>query len=100
MHIPDIHDFNPVRAAKELLTLGFTAFDDVSGQLVDCALEELHDALGFAADDLDIRVDEIDTSWGPIFVFRDRSRATLKTVRAAVFAQRPDLRKKPIQTGE
>lgn len=89
LRIPDIQDFDPKLATAELLTFGFTAVDDISGQLVDCAHEELHDALGFAGDGIDLVVDEIDTSWGPVFVFRDRGRVTRQKVRALVLKVRP-----------
>lgn len=89
VRIPDIHDFDPKQAAVELLAFGFTAVDDISGQLVDCAQEELDDALGFAADDIDLVVDKIDTTWGPVFVFRNRRRVTLKKVKALVQKERP-----------
>jgi len=88
MNIPDIHDFDSDRAAKEFLAVGFTAVDDVSGQLVDLAKEDMEDSLGFAADSMNITVVEIDTTWGPVFVFRDRSRVTLKTIRAFVLKHR------------
>ncbi len=89
LRIPDIHDFDAERAATELLLFGFTAVDDISGQLVDCAMEELDDALGLAGDSVDLVVDEIDTSWGPVFVFRDRGRVTRQKVRALVLKVRP-----------
>ena len=90
MGIPDVHDFYAARAAKELLTVGYTAVDDISGQLVDCAEAELFDALGFAGDGLELAIDEIDTSFGPVFVFRDRRRVSLETVKAFVFKHRPE----------
>jgi hypothetical protein len=52
-------------------------------------MEELDDALGFAGDSIDLVVDEIDTRWGPVFVFRDRSRVTRRKVRALVLKERP-----------
>lgn len=61
-----------------MLSDGVTAVDDIGGMLYEHALEELFDELGFAADNLDIVVDKIETSFGPVFVFRDRRRVTLK----------------------
>jgi len=90
MRIPDIYDFDPEQAAQEVLTFGFTAVDDISEQLVESALDGLYEALGFAGDHLDLKTDRIDTSWGPVFVFRDRSRVPLRKVRAFVMKHRPD----------
>jgi hypothetical protein len=39
-------------------------------------------------------VHEIDTSWGPVYVFRDRSRLSLKKARAFVMKHRPDAKTK------
>lgn len=89
LRIPDIHDFDAEQAATELLAFGFTAVDDISGQLVECALEELDEALGLAGDSVDLVVDEVDTGWGPVFVFRDRGRVTRQKVRALVLKERP-----------
>ncbi len=89
MKIQDVHDFNARRAARELLRVGFTAVDDISGALIDCAQDELFDALGFAGDEFDVRREEIRTGWGPVFVFWDGSRGTLEAAKAFVRAQRP-----------
>jgi len=89
MKIHDVHDFDARKAARELLRVGFTAVDDIGGQLIDCAQDELFDALGFASDDLDVQVEEIRTDWGPVYVFWDTSRACLGAARAFVKANRP-----------
>lgn len=88
MNIPEIHDFKARSAAKELLSDGITAVDDIGEMLYEHALEELFDELGFAGDGLDIVVDKIETDLGPVFVFRDRRRVTLKKARMLVAKQR------------
>lgn len=89
MKIHDVHGFDAEQAGRELLDLGFTAVDDVSGELIECAEEELLDALRFAADEIDLGVDEIRTTCGPVFVFWDRGRATLEAAKAFVLKNRP-----------
>lgn len=59
MRIHDVHDFDAARASRELLEIGFTAVNDVSGELIDCAKDELFEKLGFAGDEIDLRVDKI-----------------------------------------
>ena len=88
MKVYDVHDFNAKAASREFLKHGFIAVDDISGGLVDCAEDELLDALGFAADELDLGIEELSTSWGPVFVFWDRGRGTLAAAKAFVFTQR------------
>jgi len=88
MNITEIHDFNARSAAKELLSEGATAVDDIGEGLYQNALAELFDELGFAGDDLDIVTSRIDTDWGPVFVFRDRRRMTLKSARMLVAKHR------------
>ena len=88
MNIPEIHDFDARSAAKELLSYGVTAVDDIGELLYKDALEELFDELGFAGDELDVVADRIDTDLGPVFVFRDRRRVTLKKARMYVAKQR------------
>ena len=70
--IHDVHGLDAKRAAKDLLSNGFVAIDDISWQLVDCAWDEVLDALGHTADYLDLARQRIETKWGPVFVIRDR----------------------------
>ena len=92
MQIHDVHEFDAELASRELLQVGFTAVDDMSGQLIECAKDELFDALGFAVDEIDVGVERIATSWGPVFVFWDRGRGTLKAARELVAKNRPSAR--------
>ena len=89
MNIPDVRDFDAIAAMRELLADGYTAVDDIGGLLYQHAEEELLDALGFAADDIEIVTDRIDTSFGPVFVFRNPSRVTANQVAAEVRKYRP-----------
>ena len=89
--IQEVHDFDARRAAKELLKFGFTAVDDIGGLLIESAEDELLDELGLAVDALDFTRDEIDTSYGPVFVFRDTSQVTLEAAKKLVFSQYPPL---------
>ncbi len=90
MKIHDVYGFNAQRAADELISVGFTAVDDISGKLIDCAQDELFDALGFAGDEMDVRVEEMRTSWGPVFVFWDGDKESLAAARKFVRANRPN----------
>lgn len=89
--VHDVHAFDARRAAAEFMRHGFTAVDDVTGGLIDCANDELIDALGLAVDEFALTQARIETSWGPIFVFWDRSRGpkVLAAAKAFVATQRP-----------
>jgi hypothetical protein len=87
--IQEVHEFNARKAAKELWTFGFTAVDDIGRTLVDCAEEELFDELGLVADAMDIKRTEIESFAGPVFVFRDRTRVTLKAAKEWVAKHYP-----------
>jgi hypothetical protein len=87
--IHDVHDLDAKAAGLELLTFGFTIIDDISGELVETAELELLEQLGHAADAMDLHIVRVDTGWGPVFIFRDRSRVTLAFAKKVVFAQRP-----------
>ena len=89
MKIHDVYGFDARSAADELLRMGFTAVDDITGQLIDCAQDELFDALGFAGDEMDVRVEEMQTSFGPVFVFWDGRRESLDAARKFVRDKRP-----------
>jgi hypothetical protein len=95
MKIHDVHGFNARLAADELLGVGFTAVDDITRELIDCAQDELFEALGFAADGMDIRFEEMETSWGPVFIFWDGDRDCLETAREFVRANRPKSNAQP-----
>lgn len=88
MRIHDVHDFDAKAASRDLLKFGLTAVDDFGGSLYDCAQDELLEELGHAGDEIDLATDRIETSWGPVFVFRDRARVSLAKARALVMAER------------
>ncbi len=92
MQIHDVHSFDAELASRELLKVGFTVVDDISGELIECAKDELFDALGFAGDEIDLGINEVATSWGPVFVFWDRERTTLKAAKDFVAKNRPGTR--------
>lgn len=89
MKIHDVYGFNARRAADELMRVGFTAVDDIRGQLIDCAQDELFDALGLAGDEMNVRVEELRTSLGPVFVFWDGDKASLEAAKEFVRTHRP-----------
>jgi len=89
IRIRDVLDLDARAASRELVKFGLTVIDDISEMLVETADDELADELGHARDEMDIHIDRVDTGWGPVFVFRDRSRVTLASAKAAVFALRP-----------
>ena len=68
-----------------------TGGDDggIHAQFAADASDESADELGIAGDDLDIVTDRIETTWGPVFVFRDRGRVMLKQVKKLVAEDRP-----------
>ena len=87
--IRDVVAFDANAAALEILAFGFTLVDDISERFVETTERELHDELGQAADEMDLHWTRVDTGWGPIFIYRDRSRVTLAQAKKFVFAQRP-----------
>lgn len=87
--IRDVLGFDARAASLELVAFGFTLIDDISEGLVETAELELHEELGQAADEMDLHWTRVDTGWGPIFIYRDRSRVTLAVAKKVVFAQRP-----------
>jgi len=89
IRIRDVLDRDTRAASRELLKFGLTIVDDISGTLVDVVEEELFEHLGHAADCMDLHMTRVDTGWGPVYVFRDRSRVTLALAKKVVFAQRP-----------
>ncbi len=84
MRIPEVRDFNGVRAGRELLKQGYTAVDDIGELLYKHAEAELFEALGHQADFMDIVTDRVDTDFGPVFVFRDAARVSLESIAAAI----------------
>lgn len=89
MEIHDIHGFDARRAANELLSAGFIAIDDISWQLVDCAWDEVLNALGHAADELVLARQRVETSLGPVFVIRDAELVSAAKARREVLKCRP-----------
>ena len=85
--IQEVHEFHARRAAIELIKFGFTAVDDIGRILIRSAAGELSEELGFVADAMDLKRDEIDTNLGPVFVFRDRRKMTLKAAKEWVMGQ-------------
>ena len=88
MYIPDFHDFRPGKAAREMIRHGFTCLDDFSSQNEAPAREELMDALGFAADEIDLVTDTFETTYGPVRVFRDKARVSRAKAKAFVALHR------------
>lgn len=80
--------FDAAAAAVEMLELGVTLVDDIAEQLYDICREEVMDELGHAADEMDVQVTRVATSFGPVFIFRDRRRVTLAEAKKLVFAER------------
>lgn len=62
--------------------------DDIAENLYDVIFEAIIDELGFAADDMDLRQQRVDTSYGPVFVLRDHERCSAREARAAVTRER------------
>lgn len=75
-------------AARDLLRDGAVGIDDIAENLYDVIHEEILDELGHRGDGLDIRIQRVATSIGPVFVLRDSSTWSAAKARRAVLAAR------------
>lgn len=76
MKIRDAYRYDARAGSKELLRHGITIVDDIGESLWELCRDELLGELGFAADELELEVDRVETWKGPLFVFRDPARVS------------------------
>ena len=75
-------------AAADLMATGMVAVDDIAEQSYQGVFEEILEELGHMADDLDLREQRVDTSFGPVFILRVPGVWSAARARKAVLAAR------------
>jgi hypothetical protein len=87
--LQDSCGFDARLARKVLLKHGIIAVLDPLGDSIPSIQDELFDALGHAADAMDITVNKVATAFGAVYAFRDKRRMPLQLAREIVFLHAP-----------
>jgi len=75
-------------AARDLLETGAVGIDDIAETMHDVIRDEILEELGHAGDELDLRMQRVETVIGPVFVLRDADVWSAAEARRAVLGQR------------